>query len=78
VDLSVRLAAWRRSKGLTQAALATAVTDLGAPVTGSAVSYWEAGITTPTHANLELVVRALGLTMARFYGRIPRAKKVAA
>lgn len=66
MDLGVRIATWRSHKKLTQQALADA-----ADVTVSAVSYWESGDTSPSQDHLEAVVKALGLTMERFYGRVP-------
>jgi len=72
MDLAERIAAWRKSKGLTQRELAEAV-----GVTPAAVYQWEdAGEnhTTPSQENLFLVVEALGLTMAGFWGRLPEAK----
>lgn len=57
---------------MTQRALAEA-----AGVTISAVSLWESGGTTPSQDHLAKVVEALGLTMARFYGRVPRRREAA-
>lgn len=63
MDLSIRMASWRRAKGLSQAPVAKAV-----GVGTSAVSMWETGATRPTTDNLErYVVEGLGETMARFY-----------
>lgn len=73
MDLHIRIAAWRKHKGLTQSGLAARVRDLGGKASGSAVSYWEAGTSSPTQANLSIVVLALGLTMAEFYGPLPVA-----
>lgn len=72
MDLGTRIAAWRRAKGYSQTQLAEKI-----GVTVAAVSYWEGGEkqTSPTHEHLEAVVAALGITMERFYGRIPAAKK---
>jgi transcriptional regulator with XRE-family HTH domain len=67
MGIGIRIATWRRARGLTQADLAVA-----AGVTVSAVSYWEAGKSTPSHAHLEAIVARLGLTMAQFYGRLPK------
>lgn len=64
---AIRIATWRKAKGLTQGALAEAV-----GVTTSAVSLWESDSTSPSQVNLEKIVEALGLTMARFYGRLPK------
>lgn len=56
---------------MTQRALAAA-----ADVTVSAVSLWESGDrqTSPSQKHLAAVVSAMGLTMERFYGRVPKAK----
>jgi transcriptional regulator with XRE-family HTH domain len=72
MDIGTRIAAWRRAKGRTQKAIADAV-----GVTISAVSRWESG-EAPSHGHLEAAVASLGITMARFYGAIPkRARRVA-
>lgn len=63
MDLSIRMAAWRHAKGLSQAPVAKAV-----GVVTSAVSMWETGATRPTTDNLERYVQdGLGETMQRFY-----------
>lgn len=72
VDLPIRIASWRRAKGLTQREIATA-----AGVGVSAVSMWETGQTSPSSAHLQAVVAKLGISMARFYGRVPKARVVA-
>lgn len=44
-------------------------------VTRAAIFQWEGcgkTCTAPTHENLEKLVEVLGLTMERFYGRIPK------
>ena len=73
MDLPIRIAAWRSAKRLTQRALAEA-----AGVTVSAVSLWESGDATPSQAHLAKVVETFGLTMQRFYGRMPRRRREAA
>jgi transcriptional regulator with XRE-family HTH domain len=58
---------------MTQQALADA-----AGVTRAAVSQWEGGgntKATPSHEHLTKVVAAFGLTMERFYGRLPKISK---
>ncbi len=70
MDLSERIATWREHKGLSQEELAELV-----GVTKAAVYQWEDDgehSTTPTMANLEKIVDALGLTLERFFGRLPR------
>lgn len=63
MDLSIRMASWRRAKGLSQTPVAKAC-----GVGKSAVSMWETGDSRPTCKNLErYVVAGLGETMARFY-----------
>lgn len=69
MDVPIRIRSWRKVKDLTQTELAEA-----AGVTVSAVSYWEAGKTSPKQEHLESVVEALGLTMAQFYGPIPKQR----
>lgn len=71
MDLGDRIAAWRLAKGLSQRKLAKAV-----GVVVSAVYQWEGTgeqKTSPTQKNLEAIVKAFGITMERFYGRIPKA-----
>jgi transcriptional regulator with XRE-family HTH domain len=73
LDVGKRIAAWRASRGWTQQQLADAV-----GVTHAAVYQWEGTKghqTTPSLESLEKVVDALGITMERFYGRIPKASK---
>jgi transcriptional regulator with XRE-family HTH domain len=76
MDLGERIALWRKHKGLTQQQLAEAV-----GVTVGAVYQWEGcgddrkHHTAPSVANLEKLVAALGLTMGRFYGRLPRERR---
>lgn len=67
MDLPIRIASWRRAKGLTQRDIATAC-GVGTP----AVSMWETGASTPSPRHLAAAVARLGLTMAKFYGRVPR------
>jgi transcriptional regulator with XRE-family HTH domain len=72
MDLSIRIAAWRKAKGLSQAALAIA-----AGVTVSSVSHWETGDWAPSQAHLAAIIDRMGLSMARFYGRVPRSRAAA-
>jgi transcriptional regulator with XRE-family HTH domain len=72
MHVGARIKAWRDAKGWTQQELADAV-----GVTHAAVYQWELtddNKTTPSLTHLEAVVAALGITMERFYGRVPRAK----
>lgn len=72
MDVGERIALWRKARGLTQQQLAKEV-----GVTPAAIYQWEGtgeSKTSPSVANLEAVVEALGLTMERFFGRIPGAK----
>lgn len=73
MDLSERIATWRRAKGLSQQDLAEAV-----GVTVAAVYQWEAAgrhRTKPSVSHLEKVVKAFRITMEQFYGRPPRDAK---
>jgi transcriptional regulator with XRE-family HTH domain len=70
MNLGSRITRWREAKRLTRQDLARAV-----GVTDAAVYQWEAtddNKTTPSVAHLEMIVGALGLTMVRFYGRLPK------
>ena len=76
-----RVAAWRKAKGLTLQDLADA-----AGVTAPAVYQWENGLQRdgepwqeikPSLDKLEKVVKALGISMERFYGPIPKPKRKA-
>lgn len=72
LDVGKRIAAWRAAKGWTQQQLAEAV-----GVTHAAVYQWEGTNgyhATPSLESLGKIVDALGITMERFYGRIPKAK----
>ena len=73
MGIAIRIAAWRKARGLTQAAIARTV-----GVSVSAASLWEAGLANPSQRNLEKIVEALGLTMARFYGPLPKRTRKAA
>lgn len=66
MDLGSRISAWLRVKGMTQMALAAAI-----GVSRAAVSNWCTGVNTPSHAHLQAVVAALGVTLPEFYGAIP-------
>lgn len=75
MNLAERIALWRQAKGLTQRELADAV-----GVSAAAVYQWEGtgkSQTDPSMAHLEALVGALGITMRRFYGPVPRRKGAA-
>lgn len=74
MELGARIAAWRKAKNMTPRELAKAV-----GVTPAAVYQWEGSgesQTAPSHQHLVAVVEALGLTMKRFYGDIPKTKDI--
>ena len=81
MDIGARIAAWRRAKGWSQQELAEAC-----GVTVAAVYQWEPGLKkdgdpkttiTPSLVMVERVAKSLGLTMERFYGRVPARRKSA-
>jgi transcriptional regulator with XRE-family HTH domain len=72
IELGERIARWRESRDLTQAALAA---KLG--LTAGAVANWEVSTATPTQANLQKLVDALDITMAQFWGRVPAKRRKA-
>lgn len=73
MDLGARIDGWRKARGMTQLELAKR-----AGRSRAAISYYVRGQETPSHKALCDIVDALGLTMERFYGRIPKAKRAAA
>lgn len=76
MELGARIKAWLGIRGMSQKALAEAV-----GVTPAAVTAWvKVGdeATSPTQKNLESIVKALGMTMAEFYGGMPESRSSAA
>jgi HTH-type transcriptional regulator/antitoxin HipB len=69
MDLGTRIAAWRKVKGLSQIELAAAV-----GVTKQAVSLWEKNESGIVNSTLERVAKAFGVSMERFWGRVPRSR----
>lgn len=72
MSIAARIKSWRESKGWTQQQFAEAV-----GVTHAAVYQWEGTNgyhATPSLDSLEKIASALGISMERFYGRIPKAK----
>lgn len=69
MDINVRLTRWREHKGMTKSALAAA-----ADTTPQAVDRIESGDSMPSIHMLERLAHAMGLTMAQFYGALPKAK----
>ena len=72
MDLGARISAWLRIRGMTQKALAAAI-----GVSPAAVTAWVKG-KKPRQKHLEDLVKALGLTMAEFYGAMPDRPGLAA
>jgi transcriptional regulator with XRE-family HTH domain len=73
MHLHERLVAWREYKGLLQKTVAerTGISPAG-------LSKIETGQVNPAYATLEkLVTRGLELSLARFYGRVPKRKTAA-
>ncbi len=66
MNTGARIAAWRKHRRMSQRELAKAV-----GVTQGAVAQWE-GEGTPSLDNLGKIVDVLGLTMERFFGRLPK------
>lgn len=69
MELSERITRWRELRRWSQAALAEKL-----DISPSAVAQWELGQTTPGTKHLHKMAEALGVSMERFYGRIPTAK----
>lgn len=69
MDVGQRIAAWCDARGVDHHQLAEKI-----GVTYAAVYQWVTGRTAPSLAMLEKVAAALGITMERFYGRVPKPK----
>lgn len=72
MDLGERIAAWRKVKRLSRGQLAERV-----GVSVAAVYQWEGtgeSKTRPATDNLERIAEAFGLTLAEFFGRVPKAR----
>ena len=78
MDLGTRITSWRISRGLSHRGLAEAIRGAtGKRITAGAIYQWEGtggSKTLPTQANLDALVRTLGISMERFYGRPPKAR----
>lgn len=72
MTIGQRIRAWRELRDLTERQLAE---EIG--VTPPAIYQWERHGKSPTLANLEEIARALRISMAQFYGPIPRSKRKA-
>jgi transcriptional regulator with XRE-family HTH domain len=70
MDLGARISAWLRIRGMTQKAWRS-----WSGKSPGAVTAWVKGGASPTQKNLQAVVDALGVTMAEFYGALPRSKR---
>lgn len=73
MDLGARIKAWLHIRGIKQAALAREV-----GVTPAAVTAWVKHGKPLTQKNLSAVCEALGLSMAEFYGALPKSRTRAA
>jgi transcriptional regulator with XRE-family HTH domain len=70
MDVGSRIAGWRAFRDMSQKELAAA-----AGVTVAAVYQWESGATSPSLATLAAIVKALKITMAQFWGDVPKSKR---
>lgn len=71
MQLSERILRWRHSgTGITQAELAKRV-----GVSPAAVAQWETGGSKPTHENVELIAKAIGISLSLFWDDPPPLKK---
>jgi transcriptional regulator with XRE-family HTH domain len=81
IELGERIVRWREHKGFTQASLAAAIEKAAredgekAHCSPSAVAQWELSQTTPTQTNLGFLAKALEISLAQFWGRVPVRKK---
>lgn len=71
MDTHLRIRAWRCKLGFTRKILAEK-----ADVSVSLLSYWESGAVTPPVPVLHRVCeKAFGITLARFFGALPKERK---
>ncbi len=70
MDINERLTRWREHKEMTKSALAAA-----AETTPQAVDRIEDGSSQPSLQMLERLVEGMSLTMAEFYGSVPRSRR---
>lgn len=73
MDLGTRIRSWRASRGYTQGELAKL-----AGVSVAAVCLWEGTgkrQNSPSQKHLDKVVKGLGLTLEKFYGKVPKPSK---
>lgn len=71
VNLNERIRAWRKHFGVRVTELARQV-----GVSSAAVSQWERDEhgTQPSHEHLAAIANALGISMAEFWGAVPRRR----
>lgn len=72
MDFGPRIKAWREHLGLSQKELAEAIGVVPATVCMWESEDYEHG---PNRKNLEELLKIFGITLLRFYGPLPRAKK---
>lgn len=70
MQLGERIKTWRKARELTQQDLAEKC-----GITVSAVSLWESGDSAPSQKHLVEIVDLFGISMERFYGRMPKIAK---
>jgi len=73
MDLSKRIASWRKFRGLSREQLASSV-----GVTAAAVYQWEGtgeSKTLPRTANLAKIADAFDVSLAEFFGRVPKVNR---
>jgi len=74
ISIAERIRRWRENReDLSKADLARSV-----GVTRQAWQQWEAGATLPTHANVEKIAEAVGVSLPVFWGAIPKARQAKA
>jgi transcriptional regulator with XRE-family HTH domain len=70
VEISERIASWRRARKLNMSDLARML-----DITRAAVSLWESGKTKPSHRNIAKLADAFGISLPRFWGAPPPKSK---
>ena len=71
MDIGSRLSSWIKWSGVSQRRLAAQI-----GVSPGAVTNWIKGDSNPSLRHVEAVAQAIGVSMSRFYGALPRDRGV--
>jgi len=69
MHIGSRISSWIKWSGVSQRRVAALI-----GVTPSAITNWKKGTSRPSAFHVEAVASALGVSMSRFYGALPRER----